>query len=426
MFFIIYACLHLPAMACLWDSDTLAQEAEGKLDVVLTSVGWFDRHPPLYYEMRLSRVSAAIRQEQGRLEHYDDAAVACDRLGRQDEAIFWMEQKKKIMDSLPPAQLGAHPYRYLANLGTFHAHRWVRSKDRGKNLADLDTAIRLVSEAIEINPAAHFNREPGQLLLLEWLRDGFQGHEQPEKINGSLQPLFVPWDKRFRERPGFDLTQSLCGIIQLGAAWESIDVYSWLVYSLGSRGNFNQEKSPSLAMLPALRCSELVLSDKRHPLHPHPDFQAFCTWSDKQLARVKEPEELPGGYAVAFVVMLCGRPEVTHEAADGIVEFFEQAKRAADERHQAKTAYTLAKLQRGEHPDTHPGFWHEWKEPPAPHLPSGTVEEMLFGSSVDHWLKNHPAAKLWGMVALSALAILSLTRFSLRWRQKRTVVTPPR
>lgn len=409
-------------MACLWDSDTLAQEAEGKLDVVLTSVGWFDRHPPLYYEMRLSRVSAAVRLEPGRLDHYDDAAVACDRLGRQDEAISWMEQKKKIMDSLPPAQLGAHPYRYLANLGTFHAHRWVRSKDRSKDLADLDTAIRLVGEAIEVNPAAHFNREPGQLLLLEWLRDGFRGREQPEKIDGSLQQLFVPWDKRFRDRPGFDLTQSLCGIIQLGAAWESIDVYSWLVYSLGSRGTFNQERSPSLAMLPALRCSELVLSAKRHPLHPHQDFQAFCTWSDDQLAKQIEPEKLPSGYAQGFVVMLCGRPELRPESADNIVEFFQQAKKAADERHQAKTAYTIAKLQRGEHPDTHPDFWHQWKEPSPPRLPSGTVTEMLFGSSVDRWIKPHPKAQSWLIVTSGALCLGWLWY---RLRKRRLEITPP-
>lgn len=423
MLFIIYACLHLPAMACLWDSDTLAQEAEGKLDVVLTSVGWFDRHPPLYYEMRLSRVSAAIRQEPGRLEHYDDAAVACDRLGRQDEAISWMEQKKKIMDSLPPAQLGAHPYRYLANLGTFHAHRWVRSKDRGKNFADLDTAIRLVSEAIEINPAAHFNREPGQLLVLEWLRDGFRAPAELGKKSDSLQPLFISSDKRSGDRSRFDLTQSMCGLIQLGAAWESIDVYAWLVYSLGRRGGLNEQSNPSLALLPAMRCADLVLTARRRPLHPNSSFHAFCTWSDEQLAQMKEPEKLPSGYAQGFVMMLCGRPG-HGESADDIVAFYQEARQAADKRHKAKTAYALAKLQRGEHPDTHPEFWGGWSEPSVPRLPASTLTEYLFGSSIDGWLKSHPKAQSWALVCLGGLSVMLLVHRLRRLRLSN--LTPPR
>ena len=88
------------APACLQDRDTLSKEALGHLDVVDTIVGRFDRNPPLYFEMRLERVSKEIKANPKQFELYDDAAVACDRLGRDDEAIQWIEQKKSQMAPL--------------------------------------------------------------------------------------------------------------------------------------------------------------------------------------------------------------------------------------------------------------------------------------------------------------------------------------
>src|SRR5688572_11588254 len=77
--------------ACLWDRDTLHQEAKDRLHVVHTAVGYFDRNPPLYYTMRLDRISQEIAATPQKLDLYDDAGVACDRLGRADEAVEWME-----------------------------------------------------------------------------------------------------------------------------------------------------------------------------------------------------------------------------------------------------------------------------------------------------------------------------------------------
>src|ERR1035438_5441566 len=120
----------LPARACLWDNDTLAMEAKRFPDMVEVSVGRFERNPPLYYEMRLTRVSAELRTSPEKLDLYDDAGVACDRLGRDDEALTWMARKEA---RLPRGDAEAR-YRYLANAGTFHIHRWLRA---GANRADL-------------------------------------------------------------------------------------------------------------------------------------------------------------------------------------------------------------------------------------------------------------------------------------------------
>jgi tetratricopeptide (TPR) repeat protein len=92
--------LPLAVAACLWDRDTPADEARGMPEVVAVLTGRFARNPPLYYEMRLARVTARLRDHPGDLAAYDDAGVACDRLGRGDEAIAWMEKKRAQLETL--------------------------------------------------------------------------------------------------------------------------------------------------------------------------------------------------------------------------------------------------------------------------------------------------------------------------------------
>src|SRR5690242_9773526 len=92
------ACAIAPAGACLWDRDTLEHEGGKMPDGVQTIVGWFDRNPPLFYEMRLARVTNELRVSPDRLDLYDDAAVAADRLGRDDEAVALMGRKRAAME----------------------------------------------------------------------------------------------------------------------------------------------------------------------------------------------------------------------------------------------------------------------------------------------------------------------------------------
>ena len=63
-------------------------------EVVAVLTGRFERNPPLFYEMRLERVTDHLQSHPEDLAAYDDAGVACDRLGRGDEAISWMEKKR--------------------------------------------------------------------------------------------------------------------------------------------------------------------------------------------------------------------------------------------------------------------------------------------------------------------------------------------
>ncbi|MEZ5329313.1 MAG: hypothetical protein R3F19_30045 [Verrucomicrobiales bacterium] len=150
--------------ACLWDRDTVKSEAEGLHDVISVISGRFPRNPPAYFEMRVERVTSELKTEPDQLALYDDVAVACDRLGRADDAIGWGTRKKLLLDKRDDA---TQRYRYLANSGTFLAHKWFREGAEASRLAELDQARKVIADAIQLNPDAHFGREHFQLILVD-------------------------------------------------------------------------------------------------------------------------------------------------------------------------------------------------------------------------------------------------------------------
>ena len=57
---LLFVSLAAASSACLWDYDTLSVDAKQVPGVVDAIVGRFERNPPLYYEMRLERVSVEL------------------------------------------------------------------------------------------------------------------------------------------------------------------------------------------------------------------------------------------------------------------------------------------------------------------------------------------------------------------------------
>lgn len=211
-------------VACLWDSDTLAMEAKGKLDLVDAITGRFPRNPALYYQLRLQRVEREIKAEPGTLELYDDAGVACDRLGKGEEAIRWMARKKSVLDSLHTNDPGIkeHWYRYFANLGTFEIHKWFREGRQKERIGEAERARDHIAKAIEINPEAHFGRERIQLIAMEWAIAKTQG-----KIVNTTDDTFANWlrAENAHGKNSQDTIKGLVGLVVLGNAWESPDVF---------------------------------------------------------------------------------------------------------------------------------------------------------------------------------------------------------
>jgi len=276
--------LPLSIAACLWDRDTPANEAKGLPEVVAVLTGRFERNPPLFYEMRLARVAAHLRDHPGDLAAFDDAGVACDRLGRGDDAIGWMEKERAQLDRLDASRpaVKEHEYRYHANLGTFLVHRWARQGADRTKIDEVKAARDEIARALEINPNAHFGRETYQLRALEWIVD-------PPKAEGlQYFPNLLGWDpgdiygQETDPKAADDAVRGLAGLIVLGNAWESVDVFNALNVAL-QRDSLGYERGRdggrnTLAYLAWLRCRELIDAGKGSMLPDSPKGQRLESW----------------------------------------------------------------------------------------------------------------------------------------------------
>jgi tetratricopeptide (TPR) repeat protein len=336
-------------LGCAWDRDTalaearLARDAKGRFDVIAAIVGIFDRNPPLYYQMRLERVRKEIKSQPDNLGLYDDAGVACDRLGKSDEAIEWMNQKQRQMDRLEKGVSSQDRYRQLANLGTFYAHRWIKRPDCFDKREDLEKAIQYVNKAIVENPAAHFNREVYQLAFLKWLNAAGRDKGDPKS---PLQPMgrffeVVTQMQRERNKPmePMDACDGLAGLVQLGAAWESTDVFVLLTEGL------NRADKWSMAELAQMRVQELIRAGKGS-VYPAAYYKS----------RVREDRVIP--------------PHVTEAGVSQLERFFNEARDAVKKREAERAAYMKVRLEQGQHPDTNVDFWKDWQEPVMPRYPN--------------------------------------------------------
>ena len=362
------------AGACIWDRDTLKEEAKGRLDTVTATTGRFDRYPARYYEMRLERVTKELEEKPGVLDLYDDAGVACSRLGRHDDAIIWMAKKAEALVSMPVEETNEERYRYLSNLGTFLLIRWIvqPEAERSADLTDLQASETFIRQALQLNPDAHFGREKFQYKLIRWLLDA----QSPPEY-GTINFLYLEQDRMFapRRNGGEDFTleearKGLTGLIQMGAAWESVDIFQTLQLCLHSQG------SMSLAHLAYLRGRELYDSGERS-FHPVEEVRAEV---------VPQPS---GGFSEI------GRVDA----------YFKKARAAVMQRDAEWIAYQDERYAKGMHPDTHPDFWKDWKEPEPPKFPRASFLQLAE--------RNESLS----MVVLIALIVLVSWAVRVLWRK---------
>ena len=168
--------LHCNALACIWDSDTLADEQRGLPDMTAIIVGRYERHTRDFYLRRRNNAMRALKTAtpaQAKLL-MDDIAVANDKTNRGAIAIQTMHEKIK--------RFGID-YRTAANLGTFYAHS-----------GDYKNAEIWIARAIKINPQAHFGREWVQLRAIRWMQ--IPQAERAPNLFGSEHPF---WNKTVDE-----------------------------------------------------------------------------------------------------------------------------------------------------------------------------------------------------------------------------------
>lgn len=307
-------------MACLWDSDTLAQEMKGMPELEDIIAGRFDRFPPEYYEERLKRIEAGLGETTLSLGQYDDAAVACDRLNRFEEAIEWMHRKQEAMSrmKLSDQEQSEHQYRTHANLGTFLAHQALANKEPDLKL--LKEGLAELEKGIAINPDAHFGRENVQIAL--------------------IKDMIWELGDRSTPRPQIDITtkkmrEGLIGLMVLGKAWESQKVWEWLLGSL-------REDDAHFAHLIQMRIKEINPSSK-------------------------EPN-LPAPLAL---------PTRTIKDEDDATAHYHELRKSGKEWSKQRTEYITNEIKKGNHPDDNPKFWDGVKEVPRPEAKAASPPESL-------------------------------------------------
>lgn len=334
------------ASACFWDRDTLVDEAKEFPTVLNAIVGRFERNPPLYYQVRLERVRQEIANDPSRLDLYDDAGVAASRLGHQDEAIDWMEKKRKAMD--PDIDPDVR-YRTESNEGTFKFLAWMASDHKNPKL--LDEAIAEIQAGLNINPHAHFDRERYQLAFMKWLR------------GARSAPLVedLPWNgQNARDVNSRDAqVKGLVGLIVLGPAWESPDVLN----ALGGTLAVYPGEYVSLGYFAFLRRDELLAA-------------GVMAFYDDLASKLEES-----------TLDQADRPYVEGE--------YKRLRKEADDYASARQSFMVERLRVGRHPDTDPAFWDGWVEPPAPE-----VQPMSF------WHRNFAVASRPGPGLIALLFLV--------------------
>ncbi|HVT12886.1 MAG TPA: hypothetical protein VHE55_11515 [Fimbriimonadaceae bacterium] len=337
---VLVALLASAAHACLWDSDTLAEEAANHMDLVRIITGRFERNPPLYYQMRLQRVSGELAKNPANLDNYDNAAVACDRLGNDVGALKWIGKKRTYMEGHRlTAQTNPEDwYRYYANAGTFHAHLWFRRGRKPDELGEVKEGKNLLLKALAINPNAHFGREKVQIKVFDWVIDG--GRKSLGSYLEDMERDLRPDGEAESDAKG------LAGLVMLGNAWESVDTFQALEYRLS---DFDKG---SLAQFAMLRARELMSQGAKPLAKADEEYFAYPFYRpDQQTSAFNEKE-------------------------------FVRLRAEADAWQKTRTDFMVARLKVGRHPDTDKTFWSGYSPAPAPE-----VRDQSFWTTAKLWMR---------------------------------------
>lgn len=389
LIFLLGFCLFAsPGRACLndRDSDSLAEEAQDLPDVAQVIVGRFPRNPPLFYQMRIARVQKELTANLRQFNLYDDIAVALDHLGRDDEALAWIEKKRILLPKFDTRNqtLKENWYRYYANDGTFWAHRWLRGGAKRPQIAQMIRARDMIARAIQIKPDAHFGREKYQLLAMNWIV------HLPKIQDGNL-PTFV--NDQEKEQGGkaesrevlAAQAKGLSGIIVLGNAWESVDIFNALKTTLQA------QKMMALAYLAQLRCNELIENGKKSLVDDSDNDLQYLIKKSHFQTSFFEKEEVASAYKTL--------------------------RAEAEKWQKTRTKYMMTRLQKGRHPDTDKTFWIEYSNSPAPSL------QQLTPRAQPRWWRayfgNQTRVMTTGFFFLLALPFLLWLAEIYRYRRKR-------
>jgi len=370
------------APACVWHRDTVWDPMQGKHEPFDIVIGRFARYPKLYYTMRIERVESELEANPRQLALYDDISVAYDKIGDATKAIEWIERKGEVLAKLDAndPDVREHQYRYLANRGTFYAHRWMMSGANRNNVTDLQKGYDILIEAVTVKPDAHFGREMYQMMAMAWMLEpqSVKDRRKSGLLDTFLHERYVPApllgkepQTKFDGTPLFaDSIEGIEGLIALGTAWESVDMYTALAQSAAFGG---QDHATSMkCSFAAMRILELREQGKRSVINESKldgmSLHSLTSLSSYPYSVGSLDNDRPRG--TFRFLDIDSRPRAYRIIRDG-----------ADAWHEHRMAYMTSRLERGEHPDTHPDFWLDFKPLPRPDLGPSVFQRLGTGIS---------------------------------------------
>jgi hypothetical protein len=382
---LLFGLAALPANACLNDRDTarteqlhalsIADDTAGANNAARVLTGRFERNPASYYRMRIARLTTWLKENPDDIDGYDDIAVAFDRIGKDSSAIAWIETKGRQLEAQSGKQTDSMPfelrerwYRYYANRGTFRVHQWIRAGADPKKISAVRQAHDDIERALMLNSHAHFGRERVQARVMQWILD-MDAPKPPANTPLPLGDYLGGINDHTRPANG------LVGLIELGGAWESIDVYDAIA-------TLSRNNRPGVALFAAERVRELLAAG-RHSLFPR-----------------RNPDSLFDTNAGYVESKLSMRP-----LSAGRTKFLE-LRVEAETWNLQRAAYMEARMARGTHPDTDAAFWSGWLEPRPPSLELPFRERLIY-TVLRPWF--------WGPLAWLAGATIAVSL----WRRLR-------
>lgn len=373
------------AAPCYNDSDTNLTELRDNLDITYAIAGRFTIYPPEYYKRRIEIQTANLKRNPNDLNAYDNLAVACDRLGKHDEAIATIRKERALIESgkvnpltevkdelVPNAPPVNHRYTVEANEGTFLIHRWITNGGNPKNLSDAIEAEKHIAKAIEINPDAHFGREFAQLYCMRAILKGAKEGDWKAKFTENLIAL-ADRDKVDRK----DLRKGIAGMMVLGNAWNSP------------------------VMLKAIE--RLVPTDQQVVM--------FCQLRVLELERM-----FPiSAYRSAFLEV--STPDNKRMEYEHDMELLIALRQNAIDYQANQKQYILNQLALGSHPDTTDGFWSALND--VPEIDKSRYKEGVPRAFAMRSNLNQLYLWLGGLTAATVALILGLVIFVKRRRARK-------
>ncbi|BCM89153.1 hypothetical protein IAD21_00997 [Abditibacteriota bacterium] len=339
--FIVFALLvSLPvaSRACMNDRDSDALVIQNKRlpDAIRVISGRFERNPPRYYQMRIARVEGELKSNPRHFGLYDDLAVAHDRLGDDGTAMRVMAQKRALLPAFNARDKALKEawYRYFANDGTFRAHRFLHDGAKVARIGEMKQAREEIRRAIQIKPNAHFGRERVQLMVMDWI--------VARKQKKTSKTLGAWIEGRDGEKYRHETAEGLAGLVVLGAAWNSPDVFEALANAL------DVPETIALRYLALLRCRELLESKKSSLAGLSvPTINAALTdsggWGDEGIG-------------------------INRQNQQSLDELYPQLRQEADQWNASRAKWMETKFAQDQHPDTNTNFWEGFPETEPPSL----------------------------------------------------------